>query len=195
MSVRRRQKVKAHPRLETDRLRLRPFVAEDAPLLAELAGAREIADTMISIPHPFSIAAARMAIAANAAGFQSGRSVHFAIESKGAAHLEGCAELRDIDTEHYQAELSFWIGKPAWGHGYASEAARAVVRFGFEDLCLNRIYANHMLRNPASGAVLRNAGMKHEGTLRERVKKWGVFEDVAIHAIIRSDSAAARQCS
>jgi ribosomal-protein-alanine N-acetyltransferase len=166
-------------------------VAEDAPELAELADAREIADTMISIPHPFSIAAARMTIAANAAGFQSERSVHFAIESKRSAQFEGCAELRDIDAEHSQAELGFWIGRPAWGRGYATEAARAVVRFGFEGLGLNRIYAYHMLRNPSSGAVLRNAGMKHEGTLRERVRKWGVFEDVALYAILRSDSAAA----
>ena len=183
--------MKTQPRLETDRLRLRPFVAEDASLLAELAGEREIADTMISIPHPFSIAAARTAIAASEASFQSGRSVHFAIESKGGVRLVGCVELRDVDREHSQAELSFWIGRPAWGRGYASEAARTVVRFGFEGLGLNRIYAYHMLRNPASGAVLRKAGMRHEGTLRERVQKWGVFEDVALYAILGSDSAAA----
>jgi len=185
--------MKAHPRLETDRLRLRPFVAEDAVQLAELAGAREIADTMISIPHPFSIAAARTTIEANAANFQSGRSIHFAIEGKGAARLDGCVELRHVDSEHSQAELSFWIGKPAWGHGYASEAARVVVRFGFDDLDLNRIYAYHMVRNPASGAVLRKAGMKQEGILRDRVRKSGVFEDVALYAILRSDSAAVQQ--
>ena len=103
-SVGRRQKVKTEPRLETDRLRLRPFVAEDAPVLAELAGAHEIADTMISIRHPFSISAARTTIAENVTGFQSGQSVHFAIESEGAAHLDGCVELRDIDAEHAQAE-------------------------------------------------------------------------------------------
>ena len=183
--------MKSHPRLETDRLRLRPFAAADAAVLAELAGARDIADTMISIPHPFSLAAARRTIASNAAGFRAGHGVHFAIESKGAARLIGCAELRDVDTEHAQAELSFWIGKPAWGRGYAGEAARAVVCYGFEGLELNRIYAYHMLRNPASGAVLRKAGMKQEGILRDRVRKWGVFEDVALCAILRSDTAGA----
>ena len=146
---------------------------------------------MISIPHPFSDAAARTTITASAAGFQSGRSVHFAIEGKGDPGLVGCVELREIDLDHCQAELSFWIGRPAWGYGVASETARAVVRFGFDDLDLNRIYGYHMLRNPASGAVLRKAGMKQEGILRDRVRKWGVFEDVALYAILRSDSADA----
>jgi RimJ/RimL family protein N-acetyltransferase len=182
--------VKVHPRLETHRLRLRPFVAEDAARLAELAGAREIADTLISLPHPFSGAAARTAIAANASGFQSGRSVHFAIEPKSASELIGCIELREIEREHSQAELSFWIGREAWSQGYASEGAQATVRFGFEQLGLNRIYAYHMLRNPASGAVLLKAWMKQEGVLRERVTKWGVFEHVALYAVLRSDLAA-----
>ena len=184
--------VQAHPRLETERLRLRPFLADDAARVAELAGAREVADTMISIPHPFSVAAARTTIAANASGYQSGRSIHFAIQPRVAEELIGCVELREIDREHSQAELGFWIGQSAWGQGYASEAAQAAVRFGFERLDLNRIYAHHMLRNPAAAAVLRKAGMKQEGVLRERVKKWGVFEHVALYAVLRSDVATAR---
>jgi len=181
--------LQARPRLETHRLRLRPFVAEDAERLAELAGEREIADTMISMPHPFSLTAARTTIAANASGYQAGRSVHFALEAIGERELIGCTELREIDPEHSQAELSFWIGRAAWGRGYASEAAQATVRFGLAELGLNRLYAYHMLRNPASGAVLRKAGMKQEGVLRERVKKWGVFENVALYAVLRSDVA------
>jgi RimJ/RimL family protein N-acetyltransferase len=165
-------------------------VAEDASRVAELAGAREVADTMISIPHPFSEAAARTTIAANASSYRSGRSVHFAIELKDAANLLGSAELREIDREHSQAELSLWVGQAAWGRGYATEAAQATIRFGFTTLALNRIYAYHMLRNAASGAVLRKVGMKQEGILRERVQKWGVFEDVALYALLRSDVAA-----
>lgn len=183
--------IKPHPRLETARLRLRPFIADDSPALADLAGAREIADTMISFPHPFSLSTARTTIAANAADFGSGRSVHFAVQLKASPILIGCAELRDIDRDHSQAELRFWIGTSVWGQKYASEAAQAVVRHGFEAIALNRIYAYHMVRDPASGAVLSKLGMKQEGTLRERVKKWDVFEDVALYAILRSDAAAA----
>ena len=54
---------------------------------------------------------------------------------------------------------------------------------------LNRIHAHHMLRNPASGRVLEKIGMKQEGILRERVRKWGVFEDVAVLSILRKECA------
>jgi RimJ/RimL family protein N-acetyltransferase len=78
--------------------------------------------------------------------------------------------------------MGVWIGVDWWGRGYATEASQTVLQFGFEVLSLNRIYAHHMLRNPASGRVLEKIGMKQEGILRERVRKWGIFEDVAIRS-------------
>jgi ribosomal-protein-alanine N-acetyltransferase len=83
--------------------------------------------------------------------------------------------------------MGFWIGVDWWGQGYASEAARAAVRFAFKELNLNRVYAHYMTRNPASGRVLEKIGMKREGLLRQRVRKWGVFEDVVILAMLRDD--------
>lgn len=76
---------------------------------------------------------------------------------------------------------------PHWGQGFATEAARAVVRHGFETLGLNRIYAHHMTRNLSSGRVLERIGMRREGLLRQRVLKWGRFEDVVIYAVLRGD--------
>ena len=95
--------------------------------------------------------------------------------------------LREIDTEHSQAEMGFWIEVESWGKGYATEAARAVVRSAFDQLKLNRVYAHHMVRNPASGRVMEKVGMKREGLLRQRVRKWGVFEDVVLLAILHDD--------
>jgi RimJ/RimL family protein N-acetyltransferase len=97
--------------------------------------------------------------------------------------------LREIDAEHSQAEMGFWIGVQSWGKGYATEAARRVVRYAFEELKLNRVYAHHMVRNPASGRVLEKVGLKREGLLRQRVRKWGVFEDVVLLAILHDDWA------
>ena len=181
------------PRLETARLRLRPFVAPDAPALQQLAGERRIADTMISIPHPLSLASARSAIVAQARAFQQGTAVRFAIERREAQGLIGSVELRDVEREHSMAELSFWIATPWWGHGYAAEAAHETIRYGFRILELNRIYGHHMIRNTAGGSVLRQLGMKREGVLRQRVRKWGVFEDVALYSILRGDAAATRE--
>jgi len=181
--------VNEQPTLETERLALRPLTPRDAPALSRLAGRREIADTTISIPHPYSEEQARQWIAETAELFAKGKSAVFGMELKRGGSMAGTIGLRDIDAEHSQAELGFWVAVECWGQGYATEAARAVVGFGFERLGLNRIYAHHMVRNPASGRVLARIGMKQEGLLRQRVRKWGVFEDVVLMALLRQEWA------
>jgi len=181
--------VTEQPTLQTKRLVLRPLLAHDAPALSRLAGRREIADTTISIPHPYSEEQARQWIANAMDLFGRGKSAVFAMELKQGGDLAGTIGLRDIDLEHSQAELGFWVAVECWGQGYATEAAQAVLGFGFEQLGLNRIYAHHMVRNPASGHVLARIGMKREGLLRQRVRKWGVFEDVVLMALLRQDCA------
>jgi RimJ/RimL family protein N-acetyltransferase len=176
--------LKIHPRVATERLRLRPFVADDADALAALASAPEVADTMLEWPHPFSVANARSTIAAQAAFYQAGRAVHFAIERRDRAGLIGGIELYALDNPHRCAELRFWIAHGEWGQGLAGEAARAVLRFGFHDLKLHRIDAMHLVRDVAASAVLAKIGMRREGILRERVRKAGRFEDVALCAIV-----------
>jgi ribosomal-protein-alanine N-acetyltransferase len=181
--------VVAQPKLETERLVLRPLTPQDAPVVSRLAGQREIADTTISIPHPYSEEQALQWIAGNAEIFAKGKPVVFGIQLKSEGNLVGTIGLRDIDSEHSLAELGFWIAVGCWGKGYATEAARAVVAFGFEQLGLNRIYAHHMVRNPASGRVLAWIGMRQEGLLRQRLRKWGVFEDVVAMAVLREEWA------
>ena len=173
--------------LETERLLLRPMNLDDAPAVSRLAGRREIADTTISIPHPYSEEQARQWIAGHGDLFADGRFVVFGMELRQGGTLCGTIGLREIDAEHSQAELGFWVAVDCWGQGYATEAARAVVKCGFEQLGLNRIYAHHMVRNPASGRVLAKIGMKREGLLRQRVRKWGVFEDVVLLAVLRGE--------
>jgi len=152
-----------------------------------MAGAREIADTTVSIPHPYDLDHALAWIGHQRRESVRGRATNFAIRLLADSSLIGCASLRDIDGEHLQAELGFWVGRDWWGKGYAREAAAEVLRFGFEDLGLNRIYAHHMARNPAAGRVLLHIGMQREGLLRERVRKWGVYEDVTLYAMLQAD--------
>jgi len=89
--------------------------------------------------------------------------------------------------QHRTAELGYWIGVPYWRKGYATEASSAVVRYGFERLNLNRIFAHHFKRNPASGRVLQKIGMRHEGCLRQAVIKWGEYIDLEMYAILREE--------
>ncbi len=164
------------PTIATARLILRPYTLADASAVAKLAGRREIADTTLSFPHPYLEQHARDWITRHTEGRSQGKEI-----------VVGSVGMKDIDQEHSHAEMGFWIGVDWWRQGYATEAAEAVLQFGFETLKLNRIHAHHMLRNPASGRVLEKIGMKREGILRERVRKWGVFEDVAVLSVLRKE--------
>lgn len=175
------------PVLETLRLRLRLPELSDTLEIQKTASMREIADTMISLPHPYPAGEAERYISRKQNEREAGSSATFIIEKKVEKGFCGLIEVRDIDHEHSQGELSFWLAQKAWGNGYMSEVVQAVVRYGFEVLNLNRLYAYHMLRNPATGRVLEKNGFKQEGLLRQRVKKWGQYEDVVLLAILRQD--------
>jgi len=174
-------------RLENERLVLRALSQDDAQTVARLAGRREITHTTISIPHPCSVKQAQQWIATHAGQQDSSKETAFGITTKADGQLIGVVGLREIDTEHAQAEIGCWIGVEWWGNGYAAEAAKTVIDYAFQELKLNRIYGHYMVRNPASGRVLAKIGMKPEGLLRQRVRKWGVFEDVVLMAIIQDD--------
>jgi RimJ/RimL family protein N-acetyltransferase len=92
-----------------------------------------------------------------------------------------------LERETGIGELGYWIGVPYWGRGYATEAAGAVVRYGFDTLALTRIAARAFCRNPASSRVLRKIGMSHEGTQRKALPKSGELLDTELYAILRDD--------
>jgi ribosomal-protein-alanine N-acetyltransferase len=75
-------------------------------------------------------------------------------------------------------------GCPFWNRGYAAEAAWEMLRFGLEELELNRIFAQRLVRNPASGRVMQKAGLSHEARLRQYINKWGIFEDIDLYGIL-----------
>lgn len=173
--------------MKSARLQLKLVREEDALEVAQVASLRVVSDCMISIPHPYPSDEAYRWTRLRLRGAETGECFSFRIDC--ALGFCGVAELRDIDYEHDQGELSFWLAPDKQGNGYATEAAAAVVAFGFLDRGLNRIVAFHMVRNKASGRVLSKLGFQQEGFLRERVKKWGVYEDVRLMAILRRDFA------
>jgi len=175
------------PIVETSRFLLRPLEKADIPAVQKSAGERKISDTMISIPYPYPAGEAERYVTRQLAEHEAGRVVTYIIEDKAIDRFCGLVEIREIDHEHMQAELSFWLGVDAWGQGCMSEILQPVVRYSFKGLGLNRLYAYSMLRNPASGRVLEKNGFKQEGLLRQRVRKWNKFEDVALWAILQQE--------
>jgi [ribosomal protein S5]-alanine N-acetyltransferase len=170
------------PVLDTPRLVLRPFEARDGADVERLAGDRAVADTTQNIPHPYPPGGAVGWIATHPATWAAGEGASYAITDRDTDTLVGAIGLA-INAMNDSAELGYWIGAPYWNRGYASEAAAAIIEFGF-GLGLHRIQARHLVRNPASGRVMQKAGMTYEGVLRQAAKKWGRFEDVAMYAVL-----------
>jgi RimJ/RimL family protein N-acetyltransferase len=135
--------------LKTHRLVLRPFQRSDAREFARLAGDWAVASMTSDIPHPFDEAQA-LAWLKPARG-----EVRFAIELDGGQLIGGAGFYRRPSGI---AELGFWLGRPWWGRGYATEAARAVLAHGARDRRLPGFSSAHFIDNPASGRVLAKLG-------------------------------------
>ncbi len=168
--------------LRTERLTLRPFDVADALRVQQLAGAEEIALNTLLIPHPYPDGLAEQWIGSHEAAALAG-TLNLVIDD---GELVGAIGLT-INKEHDHAEVGYWVGVPYWNRGYATEALREILRYAFEELSLNRVYAFHFTRNPASGRVLAKAGMRHEGAMRRHMKKWGQYVDVELYGIVRED--------
>lgn len=139
--------------LATERLVLRPFQRSDVTAFARLAGDWAVASMTSDIPHPLTEAQAM-------AWLRPGRGeVRFAIERDGQL-IGGAGFYR---RRSGAAELGFWLGRPWWGCGYATEATRAVVEYGFEARRLPGFTSSHFVDNHASAGVLRKLGFEPVG--------------------------------
>jgi [ribosomal protein S5]-alanine N-acetyltransferase len=169
--------------LFTDRLLLRRYLPTDIPALVSLIGAREVAETTLRIPHPYTAEDARELLrqVKNEKTF-----TRFAIVLRETQELCGGLGL-NLEPAHDRAEVGYWVGVPHWGQGYATEAAREAVRFGFAQLRLNRIYASCFVGNRASQRVLEKIGFEYEGRLRQHVKKWNDYRDLDYFGLLATN--------
>lgn len=173
------------PNIRTARLFLRPYRDADAPAVQRLAGDARVADTTLTIPHPYPDGIAEMWIATHEAAWEHGRGAIFAITEAERGTLIGTVGLT-IRPEQRSAELGYWIGYAYWGRGYCSEAAAAVVDFGFTVLPVERIHAHHFERNAASGRVMQKIGMSEEFFRAKALKKGDTLEDIRGYALSRA---------
>jgi RimJ/RimL family protein N-acetyltransferase len=171
-----------HPTLETARLKMRPYAEADIPELLPLIGARDVAATTLRIAHPYTEEHARELLTLA----QEPDKVWLAIVLRSDGRQIGGIGLR-LSEQHQHAELGYWLGVAYWGQGYATEACRELLRYGFEDLGLHRIFASHFKHNPASGHILKKLGMSYEGCQRQHLHKWGEFIDLELYGLLRQE--------
>ncbi|HEX3918170.1 MAG TPA: GNAT family N-acetyltransferase [Caulobacteraceae bacterium] len=151
--------IRTRPSLETARLALRPWRAADAPRLAELANDLDVTRMTGGMPNPYGLADAQAFLARrDTDDFEP--EPHFAIEvvGEGLAGGIGFYALGGLGPE-----VGYWLGKPFWGRGYATEALKRVMRWTREDWRVRCVVAGHFADNPASGVVLVKAGFLYTG--------------------------------
>jgi RimJ/RimL family protein N-acetyltransferase len=162
--------------IRSERLFLRPGWPEDWQELLTLIDDEEVIRNLVRAPWPYTAKDAR----AFATRQQERLLPSFFVTLPGAegARLIGSVGLnRDGD----ETELGYWIGRPFWGQGYATEAVRAMLSLA-KVLGHKRLVASHFADNPASGRVLRKLGFCPTGVVRKRFSP-GRGEEVPSHVL------------
>ena len=148
----------------TERLLLRPGWAEDAPALFRAIADETIVRNLASAPWPYAPADAEAYLATERAPHEL--SLLILRRTAGAPELIGTIGLGRRPSGN--VELGYWIARPHWGHGYATEAGRAVLAIARDGLRLGRLKAGHFIDNPASGRVLEKIGFRPTGIVAPR---------------------------
>lgn len=170
----------------TERLLLRPGWEEDAPALAHAIGEEAIVRNLARAPWPYRIEHARAFLAKERRPHDASLLVFR--RTNGAPQLIGSVGLgRDPDGV---VELGYWIARPHWGLGYATEAARAVVELARDAFRLRRLRAGHFLDNPASGRVLAKLGFRPMGIRQRHSVGRGHAAPCKLHELALGDCRA-----
>lgn len=143
--------------LETERLVLRRPLPSDAKAIVAGVGEWQVARNLASVPHPYTLEDAEAFLART--GTAGGVALGITLKS-GADYIGGCGvHVRGPSVY----EMGYWLARPYWGFGYATEAARAVVAYAFDVLGVAYLTAGWFSDNPASGRVLEKLGFLPAG--------------------------------
>ena len=136
---------------------------------------------------PSSLEEARKEISYWINVFRYGDGIYFGIAKKDNNQLIGSIGLSSINLTHNRIELSYDLAKEYWGRGIMTKAVKAVLRYGFEEMRINRIEAFSVKENVASRAVLKKCGFVLEGELREHRRHHGIYKDIGVFSIVNRD--------
>jgi [ribosomal protein S5]-alanine N-acetyltransferase len=174
------------PTLQTARLRLRPFADADADALFALHSNADVLRFWDAPPWSEPARAERF-IAACRQMADEGTGARLAIDRVSDGAFIGWCGLTRWNRDYRSASLGYCLEESAWGQGYATESARALVDWAFHTLDLNRVQAETDTRNVASARVLQKIGFLREGTLREDCVVDGEVSDSWVFGLIRRD--------
>lgn len=174
------------PTLHTERLTLRPITEGDADALWRLQSDAHVLRYWDE--PPWSDPSQVQHFLARCRNLEeTGTGARLAIELTSDSTFLGWCNLSDFKPDFRSAAMGYCLFESAWGHGHATEAGRALLRWAFDNLDLNRVQAEADTRNPASRRVLEKLGFVLEGTLREDVTVNGDTSDSWVLGLLRRE--------
>jgi RimJ/RimL family protein N-acetyltransferase len=156
--------------IDTNRLTLRPFQATDAQRVAMLVGDWDVCSMLARVPHPYAAADAEAWFATHAAAHAAGEAFTYAIVTPSDGVIGAISlELNGEGVTDGSLVLGYWLGKPYWGRGYATEAGAALLAYAEADTGVKHFRAGHFSENPASGKVLEKLGFVYTGEVKPQL--------------------------
>jgi [ribosomal protein S5]-alanine N-acetyltransferase len=174
------------PTLHSARLSLRPFADADVDALFALQSNATVLRYWDSPPWT-ELARAEQFVETCRTMSEEGTGARLAIDRASDDTFIGWCSLTRWNKDFRSASLGYCFNEAAWGHGYATEAARAVLEWAFDALDLNRVQAVTDTRNVASARVLEKVGFVREGTLREDCIVNGEVSDSWVFGLLLRD--------
>ncbi|PEA53655.1 N-acetyltransferase [Bacillus pseudomycoides] len=175
-----------YPTLITERLCLRPLTIEDAPDVFEYASNPEISTYTVWYPHE-TLQDSYIFVQSILDQYDCREMATYGIELKEEKKIIGTCGFIEYDENHHKAELAYALSPNYWGQGFATEAAKACISYGFEKLQLNRIEAGCHASNAQSERMMKRLGMQYEGTMRKDMFVKGAYRDTKIYSILREE--------
>ncbi len=172
------------PEIKTERLILTELKTEDIRDIVKYASNKKISDFTLNLPHPYCDKDAIYWINLAHQGLKSGTNYIFAIRLKEGSKFIGGIGL-GVEKRFNRAEIGYWVAEPFWRKGMATEAAKAIIEFGFNELELNKLTSSHLAKNPVSGKVMQNSGMIKEGELKEHILKNSEYHDLVLYGLTK----------
>jgi [ribosomal protein S5]-alanine N-acetyltransferase len=172
------------PTLHTARLLLRPVTGADADALFAMHSSAHVLRYWDAPPWSERARAERFITACQHMA-DEGSGARLAIDRVSDGAFVGWCSLTRWNPDYRSASMGYCLDDAAWGHGYATEAARALLHWAFDTLDLNRVQAETDTRNTASARVLEKLGFLREGTLREDCIVNGEVSDSWVYGLLR----------
>lgn len=174
------------PQLETERLVLRALTFADAEALFRIFADAEV--TRFYAWETFTrLEQAQQVLEQTAELCRRQEAMRWGLTLKGEPTIIGTCGYTRWNQPNRWAMIGYDLARHYWGQGLMSEAVRAVVRFGFEEMNVHRIEATVITGNSTSMKVLSKAGFREEGVMKERSYNQGQFQDVHLFALLRQE--------